>query len=1461
MRLRLRLTDRWQPARPPVDVLLDCPDGTRLGDVRSALFPDEDHSPSGPCSVRVGAVELYDDNPVGTPPLLDGVEVTLAPAGDRRPDHGSAAAAGLVELHVVGGPAAGRRYRLARGEHLVGRGPGCGVDLPDLGVSRAHARVVVGDEGTTIAELDPTNPTLLDGVRLPPAGSALVAGTRLTLASTTLELRRPTSRPARVTVGGGRWLVHRPPRFPHVHQPENITLPAEPAAAQRLRMPLLASVAPVVLSALLAWVMRSPAMLLFALLSPVMLLGQWWSDRRHGRRSHRRRLAEYRLAVAEAEREFAGAVDEETAARREAQPDLATALAVAEQRDARLWQRRAGDVDDLVLRLGSADQPAHTTLEQAGGSARPAPPTHSATCPDVPVVVELTSTPVVGLAGGRARTLSLASSLIGQVAVWHSPQRVRAVLLSTSPEAEHDWAWMTRLPHLRGDASSVNVGLTDGTTSLATRVGELNDLVDRATGPSDALGRDDSATPPTVVVVLDGASRLRTVTGVERLLRLGPAAGLRFVCLDESAERLPAETVCRVDVHPGPGATATVTRPGVGPVTLVPDLPDVGWRESLAAAMASLDDATPSDRVGSLPASVPFDRLAAEAGVDVLSPTGLAASWSSSRSPRALMGLTGDGPWWLDLATDGPHLLVGGTTGAGKSELLQTLVAGLACASPPTDVSLVLVDYKGGSAFGECAGLPHVLGLVTDLDAALTERALVSLEAELRRRERVLSTSGAKDLDDHRRRRAADPSLPPLARLVLVVDEFKVLADELPDFVAGLVRLAAVGRSLGVHLVLATQRPGGIVSADMRANVSLRVALRVRDRSDSDDVIESPEAAAISDRMPGRAFVRDAGGRLTEVQVAHVGAGVTARSATTSAVAATPDRMRAEVHVRRLSFSELGLPRPPTRGASTRGGTTVLAEVVRSAQAAVVRLGLTPPDPPWLPPLPVTLPLSVAEAEGPDTAAVESRSQPGAVNWGLRDEPEHQRQEPMTWHPDDGHVGIAGGARTGRTTALRSLVCTVAEQYSPAELHVHVLQGRAGGLDDLLGLPHVGAVIAADADPASARRLVAHVSELCRRPGTEGDPLTVLVVDGWEAVDESLAGADHGESSDLLLRAARDGLGAGIRLFVGGGRAVASGRLASVLQRTVVMAMPDPLDLTLAGVDARRAGEASVPGRGFELPGMHLVQIGHVGATPHTLDQTVATTALAARLTGRHVSVPRSRRAARFRPVPTAVSLRDLAECAHLDDAGSCGVAVGLGPDDVGAVRLDTSGGRVVVSGPPRSGRSTALATLAAGHRRRGRHVVAVLPRRSGLSRLETQSLTTIAVDDVEALVATHRDHRDVGVLVDDAELLAGTPMEDALVQLSEIVGGTGGFVAAAVDAGRATGLFRGLVPTLCRDGVGLVLAPTSAADGDLLRVRLDPVAVRRPGLAVLVDGGVTVPVQVADALADRTDMVDLQTT
>ena len=529
---------------------------------------------------------------------------------------------------------------------------------------------------------------------------------------------------------------------------------------------------------------------------------------------------------------------------------------------ARLWERRQTDPDFLLARLGSADQPSDVTVTGPQRESHEGP--LAWTVPDVPVTVPLAEVGVTGIAGPAGERLALARWVIGQTAVLHSPADIDMVLLTDTGAAD-EWGWVRWLPHLRsdtGDSELAHIGVDDAST--ATRIGELLALLqERVAAARDGQGR--AAPFPPVLVILDGARRLRLLPGVPALLQDGPAVRIYFLCLDSDQRLLPEECQAVVNAVPGDVSVRVTGRATVEGVR--PDLVGISWAERVARALAPVKDVSDQEAAGSIPGS---SRLLNVIHLDPPTPESVLRRWESvGRTTTAVIGEGADGPFSVDLRRDGPHGLVAGTTGSGKSELLQTIIASLAVNNRPDEMNYVLVDYKGGAAFKDCNLLPHTVGMVTDLDGHLTTRALESLGAELRRREHQLAGAGAKDIEDYLAAKAPEDA--PMPRLLIVIDEFAALVAELPDFVTGLVDIARRGRSLGVHLILATQRPAGVVSAEIKSNTNLRIALRVTDAGDSADVIDAPDAAQIAKSTPGRGYARLGHSSLIPFQSSRVG--------------------------------------------------------------------------------------------------------------------------------------------------------------------------------------------------------------------------------------------------------------------------------------------------------------------------------------------------------------------------------------------------------------------------------------------------------------------------------------------------------------------------------------------------------------------------------------------------------------
>ena len=381
-----------------------------------------------------------------------------------------------------------------------------------------------------------------------------------------------------------------------------------------------------------------------------------------------------------------------------------------------------------------------------------------------------------------------------------------------------------------------------------------------------------------------------------------------------------------------------------------------------------------------------------------LLPVGSAADlvqrWSSRRAadvPIVPLGVGLGGVLSLNLTTDGPHALIAGTTGSGKSELLRSLVVGLAAVCPPDCVNFVLIDFKGGGAFDACATLPHVAGLITDLDETVVHRAIQSLSAELTRREVIFRSLGVSAYEA-----AVVASSEPLARLVIVIDEFAALATEYRDLMTGIVDLAARGRSLGIHLVLATQRPSGVVDQKIRANTNLKIVLRVQDAFDSHDMIGTAEAASIDRTAPGRALCAIGGEPAVLVQTAYCGGS---------------DRHRAlcEVRPHRL------IPTDPTdrverddcEPARDGDGSELAALVATIIEAGAARGCRARPV--WSEPLPASLDWIDLGARLLETGTMHRL---GPI--GLVDLPDQQSQHPWFWDIESGGLVLYGASSRAR---------------------------------------------------------------------------------------------------------------------------------------------------------------------------------------------------------------------------------------------------------------------------------------------------------------------------------------------------------------------------------------------------------------------------------------------------------------
>ncbi|GAA2739231.1 FtsK/SpoIIIE domain-containing protein [Pedococcus aerophilus] len=1455
MRLQLTVTHRASsPGAPPgpttTEVEVDAPEGTTAAELSNALVAHlggESRSATGPVDssapvLHVSGEAIDPAARLGAPPLLTGASLTLLP---RNLLHDSTsrtegARRSTMLLAVTHGPDCGRSVDLRSGSLTVGRSEEADLCLDDPGLSRLHAKLRVEADGVTLQDLGSTNGTTVDGLTVGHDPVPVTTTSRIQVGATTLALRPAGAVPAATSATWlGTLAVNRRPRILEPHRPTTVTLPTPPTPPRRTRVPWLAVLLPLPVAAALA-LFLGPTMLAFALMGPVLMVGSVLSDRWGARRTYAAELVSHEAAVLVARERVAAACREEHQFRVRAAPDPATVLAVAGGPTDRLWERRHDDPDAFSVSIGRCRRDASVRLVHPAASGLEDRPQLS----DAPCTLALPEVGVLGVCGDPVAVTRSVRSLLGQLVTTHSPADLRVVALADTTDHLDRWRWLDRVPHChngfhdRGDssrASSIHPGrlaLDRDDAAVLSTAGGLAALVrDRL---DDRPGsRWDG---PVTAVLLDGAAAFRAVPDLAVVLADGARAGVVCLALGADRSELPHEAGAVLDLaRPG---TPSLSAPGHQHEDLVVDGVGAAWTERLGRALAPLRDATPSQGAAALPGRAgllglpgcPSEHVDRPGGSPSSESAGsdVAAAWT--RTPHSTLvplGVCSTGTFWVDLAQDGPHLLVGGTTGAGKSELLRTLVAALALHNSPEHLSFVLVDYKGGAAFRDCSDLPHVTGVVTDLDDQLASRALTSLMAEVTRRERLLRDAGVTEFVAYQCSSAGTGS--PLARLVVVVDEFRALAEELPRFVDGLVHLAAVGRSLGIHLVLATQRPAGVVTADIKANVNLRIALRMRDRIDSEDVIDSPVAASISPSTPGRAHARVGGSPLLEFQAAHVGSLL--RGGPRDGVRITTIDDGSEIVERKRSDFRTPDGFEPTE-------PTELRAIVEATAGAAALLGIEPAPKAWLPPLPDVV----------DHASLAVPPDDLTAHLGIVDVPEEQRQHPLVLDlRARGHWAVVGAPGTGRSSALTTVARSLCARRASDALHVYAVSG--GGLETLASLPHVGASTSWS-DPQRVERLVRRLasevsdrrSALARRGLTTmtqwwesadsvtAPPPILLLVDDWD-----LAAGRHDDLAlaslvDQILTLLREGEPVGLTGVLAGDRSLLLGRAGAAVSRRVVLRLADPSDAVLLGLTPRAVGVLQHSGRGLTSDGRY-VQL----ALPPEPDLT-------------HHAPPADDRQGplRIEPLPVLVRSDDLAQ----DLGDRTGVALGVGGDEAMTLTLDPGrdGRRWLVVGGASSGVSTTVLLIAGHLLAVGRPVAVVAPRGGPLEELRGHPGIACWHDGSSSagLVRARQEHPELAVVVDDAEQLLDDPVEPVVKEISHLVDRDDGLLVVGANATALSSQYRGVAVEIARHRTGVLLGPRSGVERDLFALKIPLERDALAGRGQLVRRGLGTPIQVA---------------
>ncbi|MFH9960783.1 type VII secretion protein EccCa [Streptomyces mirabilis] len=990
----------------------------------------------------------------------------------------------------------------------------------------------------------------------------------------------------------------------------------------------------------------------------------------------------------------------------------------------RVWERRPGDEDFAQVRIGLGPQSLATPLVSpetgpvdqleplTAGAMQRFVATHGV-LDALPMAVSLRAFYHVTVSGDPQSVRASARALAGSLASLHSPEDLVIVVAAGRTELSH-WEWAKWLPHVQLSDTVDGAGSRRLIGSDSRELEQL--LATRLTGrPRFHPNASPLPDEPHIVVVLDGLS-------------LPPDSVLA------APEGLQGVTVLEVvpeELSGARGDLSIVVQPhalhlesGHGIVYEgTPDALSYESAEALARQLAPLRMASGGDDDEPLLANLEF--------TDLLN-LGDAASVDTKRTWRARslaerlrvpIGVGEDGrPVMLDLKEAaqegmGPHGLCVGATGSGKSELLRTLVLGLAVTHSSETLNFVLADFKGGATFAGMAQMPHVAAVITNLadDLTLVDRMGDSIRGELNRRQEMLRDAGNyANIHDYEKARAAGAPLQPIPSLVLVIDEFSELLTAKPDFIEMFVQIGRIGRSLGVHLLLASQRLEEGRLRGLETYLSYRIGLRTFSAAESRAALGVPDAYELPN-VPGSGFLKFGTDEMVRFKAAYV-SGVYRTGPTRSALGgALPVDRRpvlftaAEVPVRYAAVPQQHEETPETDDALA---DTVLDVIVRRLEAQGPAAHQV-----WLPPLD-----SPPSLDGllPGLAAVQGRglTQPGyegagrlVVPVGLVDKPYEQRRDPLwvDFSGAAGHMQIVGGPQSGKSTLLRSLIASFALTHTPHEVQFYGLDFGGGGMSAVAGLPHVGGV-ASRLDPEKVRRTVAEVygvmtrrEEYFRSSGISsiaefrtkrargqisltdqpwGD--VFLVIDGWGNFR-----ADYEAVEGIVLDIAARGLGYGIHLVLTASRSMeVRANLKDHLMNRLELRLGDTMDSELDRKVAVNV-PTGVPGRG-QAPG----KLHFMGAVPRIdglmsdTDLADATAALATEVS-RHWQAPG---APEVRLLPREFPAQQLPPGDHSPHRG---VAFALDEDNLEPVFVDFEQDPFfLVFGESESGKSNLLRLL-----------------------------------------------------------------------------------------------------------------------------------------------------------------------
>lgn len=935
---------------------------------------------------------------------------------------------------------------------------------------------------------------------------------------------------------------NRPPRQQQLLEEKIICVEGPPVSMERAQMPMLLRMGGSMVMGGRAALAGNFTTLITSVLFPFM--SQRYTEKQRQEYEQRRNL-KYGEYLQEKRKEIDQACAEEKAFLNRQYPELDEVIGQANQK-IRLWERRKRDPDFMSLRLGSGQRPMSAVvdyptqrfdletdhLEEKMYELAEAKYVIS----PVPIMNDFSKDHICGVLGQRKTVMELVRQLILQTAIGHSYDEVKLMLLG-SPQELEQLDFVRYLPHCWDDNKTIRFIATN--EAEAYQLGEyLKDQLPENLEKERDLEASLKERPFYMIFALDK----KLVDSIEYLKDILALEQCHGVALLAAYDDLPKE--CKKIFHlKSQGVHSVIPlRPGEGgeiPFQMdfcatAPAMQNM----KLQANLSLKADAQTYE----LPKMVTFLEMFRAGRVEHLNPLKRWRESNPAKSLAAPVGVATDGSLFtLDLheKRQGPHGLVAGMTGSGKSEFIITYILSMAVTYHPDEVAFILIDYKGGGLAGAFENpltglkLPHLVGTITNLDGAAIQRSLMSIESELMRRQHIFNETkrklneGTMDIYSYQKLYRGGKVSEPLPHLFIISDEFAELKKQQPEFMDKLISAARIGRSLGVHLILATQKPGGVVNDQIRSNTKFRVCLRVQDRMDSMEMLKRPEAAELTDT--GRFYLQVGYNEFFALgQSAWCGAAYEPKDTVVSQRDDTIEFLDTTGQI-------LTKAKPPVK--KTDSGMKQIMAVVQYLSDLAKRQGYQSKSL-WKEPLPAQLSLEELQRRYPVP-----RDLPVRALVGIADDPQRQDQYPLIMDLEKcKHYLLAGETGSGKTTLLQTMLYSLVQNYSPAQLNYCILDFSNKRLSTFRRMPHCGCYLTQEDEDSLERFFDMIYEEIARRkklfaqadvssfdtyPNRERMPLVLVVIHQLAGLTGSTAGPRL-NWSELL----RESAGCGIKFII-----------------------------------------------------------------------------------------------------------------------------------------------------------------------------------------------------------------------------------------------------------------------------------------------------------------------------------------